>query len=285
MDETNNQPELNVEQMNEQNDTTDNMIVEEVANLNQDSEIAASNNDEQTAEEFLEIKYNKEEKKLSKEEAIELAQKGMNYDKLKDELELYKNNKGLTYLQSLAEKNNITEEQLVEYLESQEEENSISNFANKYGIENLNTAKELYEMNTKAYEFEKQQEDIKKAKEVEERQKKEFENLSEYFKNEYGRTIDVEKDISNEVFEIQQKQNVSLEVAFIINERNIFKKGQAVAKQNLENINSTTGSLNENGGGSNDTDYISKETVEKNKNDSRWINRNLSKIEKSMSKW
>lgn len=50
--------------------------------------------DEQPAPEditdFLTVKYNKADRKLSKKEAIEFAQKGMNYDHVKEELDSYR---------------------------------------------------------------------------------------------------------------------------------------------------------------------------------------------------
>lgn len=55
-----------------------------------------------SAENKLKIKYNGEEKEISQEEAVTLAQKGMNYDHLKAELESLKNSDELTWIAKMA---------------------------------------------------------------------------------------------------------------------------------------------------------------------------------------
>lgn len=69
---------------------------------------------------FLQVKYNKEEVALSKEEAATLAQKGMNYDKVKqakEELEQkFNNDPSRQYVNTLAEEYGVDPEKVLEKL-------------------------------------------------------------------------------------------------------------------------------------------------------------------------
>lgn len=63
----------------ETNDETEESLTDEGTPTSNDTPIE---NDSNSDEPFMTIKYNSEEKGLSKEEAITMAQKGMNYDKI-----------------------------------------------------------------------------------------------------------------------------------------------------------------------------------------------------------
>lgn len=76
---------------------------------------------------FLEIVYNKETKGLTKDEAIELAQKGMNYDKVFSSYSLLKQNEPiLNDLIRLAEVNNMSVEDYVNSLNEVQREFDIN---------------------------------------------------------------------------------------------------------------------------------------------------------------
>lgn len=64
----------------------------------------------------LKLKYNGEEKEITTEEAITLAQKGMNYDHIKSELETIKNSEEAKILSELAKENGFKTS--AEYLQS-----------------------------------------------------------------------------------------------------------------------------------------------------------------------
>lgn len=59
------------------------------------------------AQQGLRIKYNGEEKDLTYDEAIVLAQKGMNYDHVADQLTQYKSDEGLALMRRLAKEANM----------------------------------------------------------------------------------------------------------------------------------------------------------------------------------
>lgn len=67
-------------------------------NESESEAIPASWQEQPTDDAFeLEVKYNKEPRKLSREQAVEYAQKGMNYDKVYGELEGLKNDEGIRW--------------------------------------------------------------------------------------------------------------------------------------------------------------------------------------------
>lgn len=88
------------------------------------TEAEAAEAEEKVPEDFLTVKYNKAEKKLSRDEAIELAQKGLNYDKVYGEAERlrgavkpYADQAGMTipqYLDHIAKQAGETAEAAVE---------------------------------------------------------------------------------------------------------------------------------------------------------------------------
>lgn len=71
---------------------------------------------------FLEVKYNKEAKHLTREEAIELSQKGLNYDKLHE-----KHNALNTRLEAIAKANGLDIESFLNSLDEMQREVSINN--------------------------------------------------------------------------------------------------------------------------------------------------------------
>lgn len=81
------------------------------------------------AQPFLNIKYNKEEKALSQEEAIELAQKGMNYDKVTGKLDEMKKYQDM--VSKLAEKQGYSLEEYENQMEVWEQEKIKEDYINQ----------------------------------------------------------------------------------------------------------------------------------------------------------
>jgi hypothetical protein len=83
---------------------------------------------------FMQVKYNKEEVALDQEQATTYAQKGMNYDKIKesrDEIQSqYDNDGARKYIQSLAEEHNLTPDQALAKLNN----DRATRLATKQGI-------------------------------------------------------------------------------------------------------------------------------------------------------
>lgn len=92
---------------------------EEEVKENTDPQVASP----QDQPSFLQIKYNKEAKNLTKEEAITLAQKGMNYDEIHSRYESLKANEGtFNEISRLAAANGITVAEYVKNLSDVQEQ-------------------------------------------------------------------------------------------------------------------------------------------------------------------
>ena len=81
---------------------------------------------------FLTIRYNKADRKLSKKEAIEFAQKGMNYDHVKEELDSYRTGPIGRAMKAYADQAGMSVEQYAEMMSKQAEA-----AAEKQAIEDL----------------------------------------------------------------------------------------------------------------------------------------------------
>lgn len=73
------------------------------------------------AADFLTIRYNKADKQLTRAEAVELAQKGMNYDHVKAELDSYRNGPIGKAMQAYADQAGMSVEQYAEMMAKQAE--------------------------------------------------------------------------------------------------------------------------------------------------------------------
>lgn len=97
--------------------------------------------DEQPAAEddpadFLTIRYNKADRKLSRKEAVELAQKGANYDHVKSELDSYRNGPIGKAMKAYADQAGMSVEKYAEMMaqqaEAAEEKRVIAELQEKY---------------------------------------------------------------------------------------------------------------------------------------------------------
>lgn len=70
---------------------------------------------------FLTIRYNKADLKLSREEAVELAQKGKNYDHIKAELDSYRDGPIGRAIKAYADEAGMSVEQYAEFMAQQQE--------------------------------------------------------------------------------------------------------------------------------------------------------------------
>ena len=100
---------------------------EEVVDTPVESEEAETPKETQAEpESFMTIKYNGAEQKLTQEQAITLAQKGMNYDKMFGELQNMKNSQEIQILNELAKNSGVT---ATEYMQN------LLSFQNKAMLE------------------------------------------------------------------------------------------------------------------------------------------------------
>jgi len=163
-------------------DTPDTTEVED----NQPSEIETESNEEveeKTDQQdamthdqpaFLKIKYNKEDKELTEEEAVTLAQKGMNYDNILEKYNSLKDNEAaLKEVTRLAQANNMSVEEYIrgwtELQNKFELDNEIKSLKEMYPNTDDAALEEIakYHMNDKANLISKRQQESEQAKKQE----------------------------------------------------------------------------------------------------------------------
>lgn len=82
----------------------------------------------------IKVKYNHEEKELLLDEAIPLVQKGMNYDKLTEQLEALKNDEALKIADKLAKKYGVTRTELLKKWDADLEADAIKEYAEENDV-------------------------------------------------------------------------------------------------------------------------------------------------------
>lgn len=113
----------------------------------------------------IKIKFNHEEKEILLDEAVQLAQKGLNYDKVTEKLKSLESNPALSFVEQQAKKYDLTTEQYIEAVRQQEEQARLDELVQQNIPEDV--AKEIME-NRK---FREQWESEKQGKAKEEAQK------------------------------------------------------------------------------------------------------------------
>ncbi len=222
------------------------------------------------------VKFNHEEKELTYDEAVQYAQKGLNYDRIYPEYEKLRNNPHLSYLEQKAQKLGITVEQLIENDRKYEEQEAL----NQLVQQNIppEYAKEMLE-NRKFRESYQSQQQQAQAQQAKQKMFGEFLEAYPDVKNE---------DIPPEVWQAV-KRGESLLNAYIRYENKQFREKLAGFEQqqqtqaaNDKNAAASAGSAKTQGktGG-----FISREQFDTNKSNQKWVMDNLDLIEQSRKHW
>ena len=137
--------------MNEENNISLNQENENNNAVQEETNSAPANSSQEEKQETnvipFKVKYNGEEKELSQEEAITYAQKGMNYDKIYDELMKTKENPILKHTDKIKEYADfcgVSVDEFIDELAEQKRRAELSQYTNK-GIDEV-TAKEIMDM-------------------------------------------------------------------------------------------------------------------------------------------
>jgi hypothetical protein len=140
------------------------------------------------------VKYNHEERELTLDEAIQYAQKGMNYDHVYSELEQLRNHPGALWLQNQAKRYGMSVDDYIAAVQQQEEEEKLNELVQQNIPEEY--AKEMLENRRFREQFQAE----KKAREEAERRAKEEKDfisrrnfMYEEFMNEFPDYADPEK--------------------------------------------------------------------------------------------
>lgn len=241
----------------------------------------------QTAEPWeLEVKYNKESRKLTKEEATTYAQKGMNYDKVHSQLEELQAELG-----KMKEKSG--EYSQIDELLKANGYNSAKEWTRALEVSKLTEqgvpkeiAEELAENRKFRDEYQKEKSEkekmLSKQKEHEEFLKA-YPDIATELQKRRALGQDSSDLIPPEVFEMSEQEGMTLTSAYARYENAILREKIAELEskktKNAENAEASTGSVGDSGG----EQFFTKEQVGKMSRSE--VLKNYDAIVKSKKKW
>lgn len=214
-----------------------------ISNEAENNESSSTENVDTTP--FLKIRFNKEDVDLTQEKAIELSQKGMNYDKLYEKYD--STNKRL---ESLANANGLSVEDFLDKLNETQQQLEISNEVNalkeKYPTADDELLKELAKKNVIERAGDKAQYEQKRLEKEKEAERQEAKRQLDIFKEEYP-NVDIEK-INPSVFDLVKQGYTLLEAygkwARKEAEKSSLSNSVNATSQNAENKSRNYGNLN-----------------------------------------
>ncbi len=164
---------------------------------------------EQEEQPKFKIKYNKEEQEISYDDAVPLIQKGMNYEKLQEQLNELKTDPRLAFIDELAQESGMSAQEFIEMARQQREQQMLDELIQQNIPEEY--AREMIE-NRK---FRQQIQQEREAAQQKEQETKDYNEFFEYFSQVNGRLFDPNKDtIPQEVLEAKA-QGVPLKYAYM----------------------------------------------------------------------
>jgi hypothetical protein len=177
----------------------------------------------------IKIKYNHEEQEISLDEAVELAQKGKNYDKLQEKLQSFESDPRLSFVETLAKEQGMDVNEFIDAYSQWQEQEKLNQLVQQNIPEDI--AQEILE-SRKEREARKQQE---KSKEEETKKSQEAQEFFDYFSQVNGRDYNPSKDqIPKEVWEANE-QGVPLKFAYMQHHNSQLQQQLKVLKQNKQN--------------------------------------------------
>lgn len=189
------------------------------------------------------VKYNHEEQELGYDDAIPLIQKGMNYDKLQEQLGQLQSDPRLSFIEDLAQEQGMEVNEYLEAVKSAREDSKLQelidqNIPEEYAREMLESRKDREER-----QKEKAEQGRKEA------EKQEAMEFFEYFKQTNDREYDSAKDkIPQEVWDAHQ-QGTPMKFAYMQHQNQQLKSQLKTFKQNETNAKrAPVGSLTTFGG-------------------------------------
>lgn len=189
------------------------------------------------------VKYNHEEQELGYDDAIPLIQKGMNYDKVQEQLRELESDPRLSFVEELAREQNMDVNEFLEAVRESREQQQLDqlvqqNIPEEYAREMLENRK-----------FREQQKAEQQQKAQEEQKNAEFGDFFETFKQANDRDFDPSKDqIPQEVWDAHA-QGTPLKFAYMEHHNKELKMQLKTLKQNETNARrAPVGSLTSFGG-------------------------------------
>ena len=214
---------------------------------------------------YLEIKYNKEQIRIDREQAKELAQKGMNYEKA---IERARQEARDSYISEQGYEWNgkaITTES--DYQQALKEKEMIEQYQQKDLPDEV--IQELVENRKFRENYEKQQNEIQ----TKTQRDRDFQNLLEAYPDTKADSIPLS------VWETVEKGE-SLVNAYMRYENQLLKQKLNIEQKNQENVNSSIGAVRSSG---TINPFYTREQV--SKMSTAEVNQNWKQVQESMKKW
>lgn len=214
----------------EQEETTESPSEEVETEETPQSEESTETTEESTEEPIkIPIKFNHEEKEITIDEAKELAQKGMNYDKVQEQLNQLKSDPRLSFIEQQAKQYDMSVEDYMQAVKEQQQQAMINELVEKNVPEEY--AREMIE-NRK---FREQYKEEESKKQEESKKNAEYDEFFQYFSKVNDRQFDPNKDqIPPEVVEMNNN-GVPLKFAYMQHHNNELQQQLKILKQNEQN--------------------------------------------------
>ena len=198
----------------------------------------------------LDIKYNGATESLTKEQAIEYAQKGRNYDKMMERLNALQNDPVRAVIAEQARRANMTTEEYVDRLQRFQTESDITRIANAFKEKNPDVSDEVATQYARAeYQNQinarQQQEALQRQQADSVRQQKARDQV-EAFLNTYP-DVDI-RALPQEVIDDINLRGETLLSAYRAYENKRLRSELEAARTNQANKAKATGALSENAG-------------------------------------
>lgn len=256
------------EDLNDESDVEDSEEAEEKTEEAEESDKEDSDpsdsKEEQDQPDFLKIKYNKEEISLSKKQAIEAAQKGLNYDKVYEGYQSYQSASPLIQeINRLAEVNGMTPEEFMLNLSETQSQIEINKEIEALREQYPNSDESLLEELAKAHVKESSAKKTEKLKSDENARRAEIDRQIGIFEKRYPNE-DVTK-LDPEVYSLMKDGCTLLEAYEITMSSKQAEKEKAkasrekISKKNEENKKKSIGRTDSGGTTNSDLEMMSKE--------------------------
>ena len=235
---------------------TDELMFDEVAETTDSSETESSENNEakETPKEspFLKIRYNGADEDLTQEQAVELAQKGRNYDKIYQRLQDLQNDPTRAVFEEQAQSAGLTLQEYANRLKEFQQASAINKIAKEFMAKNPDATEEIAKQYAQS-EY-RNQEALKAQQKAQEAQRTEQERQSRAqeqvaaFVNEYP-DVNI-RELPQEVVDDINKNGETLLSAYRRYENKQLRAELAAARKNNSNRSKATGNLTDNAGSS-----------------------------------
>lgn len=204
-DDSNDEDDANLDDSNNDEDSKDEEATKEDATKEDDK----SNPNTPTPKTYK-VMVNHKEVEVSEEDAnfINYLQKGMDYDRVKDQVNTYKNDPRLSFVENLAKQANMTPEQFIQAVQDEQYQDEIDELV-KSGVKE-DIAKEVVDTRRQ-----KRQESQPQVTDQQKQEEKELVDFVEYYAKINGKTFDPDTDnLPDEVWK-SSANGTPLKVAYM----------------------------------------------------------------------